>query len=249
MNTLFIGQNKITLQTVDSTNNYAAKLIKMSFVPDGTVIMAQNQTEGRGQRSSEWISESGMNLLCSYILQPKSLTTEEAFYLSAAAALGAREAIESISNCQTARIKWPNDLILNDKKVGGILIENSVIKGSIKYGIIGIGVNVNQNEFNFQHATSIRNVTNRIVDTDSILNLLSEKLEKWYLLLIGKKYTEILEAYNNQLWRSDIENKIKLNGNSIIGTSLRVTPDGNLSFNSNGTRHNASFSEARISYE
>ncbi len=75
MNTLFIGQNKITLQTIDSTNNYAAKLIKMQGddVPDGTVIMAQNQTEGRGQRSNVWHSEPHMNLLCSFILQPKTL--------------------------------------------------------------------------------------------------------------------------------------------------------------------------------
>ena len=249
MNTLFIGQNKITLQTVDSTNNYAAKLIKVSYVPDGTVIMAQNQTEGRGQRSNVWHSEPHMNLLCSFILQPKTLGTDKSFYMSAVSALAAKEAIEEVSPKSDVKIKWPNDIILNDKKVGGILIENSVVKGLIKFGIIGMGVNVNQNEFSFSHATSIRNETNKVMDSDFLLKIISKKLEKWYLILLREGYNEIITAYNKTLWRGDSENKIEMGGKSLIVSSLSVRKDGTISFAHNGSVKTASFSEAKISYE
>ena len=249
MTTLFIGQNKITLQTVDSTNNYAAKLIKMSYVPDGTVIMAQNQTEGRGQRSNIWQSEPHMNLLCSFILQPKILPTDKSFCISAVSALAAKEAIEDVSLKADIKIKWPNDIILNDKKVGGILIENSVIKGLIKFGIIGVGINVNQNEFTFPNVTSIRNETNKLMDSDFLLNILSEKLEKWYLLLLKGSYKSIMNSYNKNLWRRETENKIKMGERTLIVNSLKVNEDGTISFSHNGYVKTASFSEAKISYE
>ncbi|MFT4722324.1 MAG: BirA family biotin operon repressor/biotin-[acetyl-CoA-carboxylase] ligase [Flavobacteriales bacterium] len=249
MNTLFIGQNKITLQTIDSTNNYAAKLIKVSYVPDGTVIMAQNQTEGRGQRSNVWHSEPHMNLLCSFILQPKTLGTDKSFYMSAVSALAVKEAIDVVSPKADVKIKWPNDIILNDKKVGGILIENSVVKGLIKFGIIGMGVNVNQNEFSFSRATSIRNETNKVMDSDFLLKIISEKLEKWYLILLREGYNEIITAYNEALWRRDSENKIEMGGKSLIASSLSVREDGTISFSHNGSVQTACFSEAKISYE
>ena len=249
MNTLFIGQNKITLQTIDSTNNYAAKLIKVSYVPDGTVIMAQNQTEGRGQRSNVWHSEPHMNLLCSFILQPKTLGTDKSFYMSAMSALAAKEAIQEVSPQSDVKIKWPNDIILNDKKVGGILIENSVVKGLIKFGIIGIGVNVNQSEFSFSRATSIRNETNKVMDSDFLLKIISEKLEKWYLILLREGYHDIITAYNKTLWKRDLENKIDMEGKSLVVTSLSVREDGSISFSHKGSLKTASFSEAQISYE
>ncbi len=250
MSTLFVGQNKITLQSVDSTNNYAAKLIKMSFVPDGTVIMAQNQTEGKGQRENKWKSESGQNLLCSYILQPKSLSASWSFSISMLAALSVYDTLRNVSDNSDVAIKWPNDLMLNNKKVGGILIENSIVKGEIKYCIVGIGINSNQTEFEFPHASSIVNETNLLIDTDNLLDSLSTHLEKRYLQLINNDLTSITQTYNTRLWKLGKNIKSHYQNRSISGYIKKVTEDGKLMFETDeGELILADFSELKIVYE
>jgi BirA family biotin operon repressor/biotin-[acetyl-CoA-carboxylase] ligase len=130
---------------VDSTNNYAASLLKLSEVVEGTVVMAHHQTNGRGQRGNSWSSNPGQNLLCSLILRPNFLNPADQFGLNRMVSLALlnylkHEGIEAV-------IKWPNDILVNEQKIAGILIENVIRGNQLEYTIVGIGLNMNQQIF------------------------------------------------------------------------------------------------------
>ena len=133
----------IKLSTVDSTNNYTAKLITQTKIPFGTVIMADFQSKGKGQRNQSWVSEKYKNLLVSIFVNSSFLNTKSIFYLSKITALALREFIYDTLQMETL-IKWPNDIIIGDKKIAGILIENQWKNNYIKSSIIGLGININQ---------------------------------------------------------------------------------------------------------
>ena len=141
---LFIGKNVISLETIDSTNDYAKQLLSTQKPTDGTLIIAKAQTKGRGQLGNIWQTESGKNLTVSYILYPNFLSPDKQFYLNMAVALGIREFCESIC-AEHVQIKWPNDIYFEGRKLAGILCER--IHGDPRSIIIGIGVNVNAREF------------------------------------------------------------------------------------------------------
>lgn len=198
MSTLFIGQNKIELPTVDSTNNFAANLIKKTNVLDGTVILSEKQTNGRGQAGNSWLSAQGDNITCSYILKPNFLKIEEQFYLSMITSLAIVNVLSNLNI--TSRIKWPNDILIGSRKVCGILIENSLSGNIFSYSIIGIGLNVNQTSFETGlSATSIANVIGQIQVKDRVLRNLSAELERYYLRLKAGKKSEIKEEYLTSL--------------------------------------------------
>ena len=249
MSTLFVGQNKITLHSVDSTNNYAANLIKTSFVPEGTVIMAQNQNYGRGQRENKWISEPGKNLLCSYIFSPIDLNASSSFYLSMISALAAKETIEHFCSDSRVQVKWPNDIMLNDKKVGGILIENSIVKKDIKFSVIGIGLNINQTEFNYSNATSVCLVSRSVRDLDKVLNTLNEKLEKWYLQRLQKGMDKIVYEYNECLWKRFESISAQLHEGNRSVKIQEVKPDGDLIYLSGNQILQSRHGQIKLNYE
>ena len=118
-----IGSPFIELQSVDSTNNYARELIHAGMSQHGQAIFAHEQWAGKGQRGRHWVSEKGQNMALSILLQPKSLLINRQFELSAAIALAVHQAlVQYVPEYLT--IKWPNDLYWQDRKAGGILIEN-----------------------------------------------------------------------------------------------------------------------------
>lgn len=134
----------IQLSVVDSTNNYAANLIKATKVANGTAILTDIQSSGKGQRGNSWQSVSGESLTMSVIVYPE-LSGDQAYFLYIVSALAVRKTLEDLK--VDAQIKWPNDLVVDGEKIGGILIENQVAGQYIKSAIIGIGVNLNQADF------------------------------------------------------------------------------------------------------
>jgi BirA family biotin operon repressor/biotin-[acetyl-CoA-carboxylase] ligase len=143
MNTLFVGQQLIRLNSVDSTNNYALKMLRSGSVLEGTSIVCDFQTGGKGQRGNTWHSEEGMNLLFTVILHPVFLEAEEHFVLTKLSSLAIQKYLQD-KILAPVRIKWPNDIFVNDSKIAGILIE-TVLKGNkIGSAVIGIGININQ---------------------------------------------------------------------------------------------------------
>ncbi len=229
MATLFIGQNKVFLPETDSTNSYAITMLKNVNCIEGTVVYTNHQTKGKGQRGNSWMSDSSMNITLSVILKPVFLPSKKAFYLSKITALAIHDVLTDIlDNSQfDIKIKWPNDILVNNKKIAGVLIENSVTDDYFNWSVIGIGLNVNQTQFgDLTSATSLINITNKNLVVDEISEKLFVYLEKWYLKLKQNKITEINEAYLKYLL--GINNKMKFKHNNIVfnGVVIGVSEQG-----------------------
>ena len=226
--TLFVGKQSFELDEVASTNNYAAQLLQSSTVKEGAVISALYQTEGKGQRNNSWKSEKGLNLLLSYVFFPTFLPVKEQFMLSVCVADAIAAFIAEVSQIQ-AFVKWPNDIFVNDKKIAGILIENSLKGSQIVSAIVGIGVNVNQNDFeDLNYAISLQQLCKKQFDLNDLKNVLSNYLEASYLKLRAGKYLELLNAYNNKLYRKNEWHNFISNEVTSLFKILEVQSDGRL---------------------
>ncbi|MFZ4785233.1 MAG: biotin--[acetyl-CoA-carboxylase] ligase [Flavobacteriales bacterium] len=222
----------IELDSVDSTNNYAANLIKLSSTPDGTVITAQEQTQGRGQRGTQWMAKKGDNLLFSIIVFPQFISPDEMFLLSQITALAVHDTVEEI--CQTdVAIKWPNDIIVEDKKICGILIENNWSDFKVQSSIIGVGLNVNQNHFPYPKATSIKQLVNQYLPTSTVLKVLLLHFDKWYELLKSGKKTFVRQRYQSYLYRLNQPCEFIYDNEKIKATIINVETGGLLVLQNN----------------
>lgn len=228
MKTLFIGQSRIELDSIDSTNSYASELLQKSSPIEGTLIYTFNQQNGRGQRGNAWLSEANKNVALSYILHPTFLQADAQFMLNKIVSLSVTdlmtEIIEKHSKTSDISIKWPNDIYIEGKKVAGILIENTLSGNTIKNTVIGIGININQVSFPAAlNATSIKLVTNTNNDLTNCIERLNSFIEVRYLQLkagdkerINKEYLQRLYQLNQ--WESYTSNKLTFEG-LIIGIS------------------------------
>lgn len=145
MTPLFVGRTLIEHDHLDSTNSYALKVLRNQNMPEGTVIFTENQTEGRGQVQNQWVSESADSLTFSVVLYPHFLSASDQFQLNKAISLGVYDYLSE--HTDGVRIKWPNDLLIGGKKVGGILIENQLKGNALACSVVGIGLNLNQRRF------------------------------------------------------------------------------------------------------
>ncbi len=200
MESLFIGQNLIELNSVDSTNSYALELMKNSLPVEGSLIYAHTQTGGRGQRGKQWQSEPNSNLTFSIVLYP-NLTVAEQVYLTKVVSLGITDYLDSIKEFESrhpqgvsqtkslkARIKWPNDIYVGDKKIAGILIENNLKGEQVVSSVAGIGFNVNQMKFDgLDSAVSLRMLTGFDFGLSECLSGLCGRIEARYLQLKTNK--------------------------------------------------------------
>lgn len=223
----FSNQQYFRLDSVDSTNNYAANLLKLSALPDGTVISARNQTEGRGQRGTQWESNAGENLLMSLVCYPKTIGMSEQFYVSKCAALAVAEMCEDLCG-KKASVKWPNDIYIDDHKVSGILIELQWLENKLSSAIIGIGLNVNQKDFGNLRATSIGQLTGKQHDVESIMKMLVRYLEKYYIKLISRQFSTIDQEYRNRLYRLGVPASFIYGGEPMQATIVGVDAQGKL---------------------
>jgi len=188
MNTLFVGQNLLRFQRVPSTNDYTKELIRQSVMPEGTVVLANEQHSGRGQRGNGWHSDPGKNLTFSVVLTPRFIAPDEQFFLNKVVCLALVDLIGPyVGNTET--IKWPNDIFIGAKKVAGVLIENSISNKKSWQAVVGIGLNVNQLEFasNAPNAISLSGATGQFFDLDVLLRQFCELLEARYLRLQANK--------------------------------------------------------------
>lgn len=216
--------NLISFDSLPSTNEFLMELSKKD-ANSWTVIHAKNQTKGKGYAGNEWKVVDGENLTFSFLLKT-DYTFQQLIYFN-----------EWISNtiCLFLKqfhpknnVKWPNDIILNDKKVCGILIENHR-SNQIMHSIIGIGINVNQTDFNhLPKASSLKNITDTQYDIEAILTDLVELFQKEYHILEQKKFDLIHETYLNNLFKKDKISQFKLDGEEVDGIIRDVNEAGNL---------------------
>jgi len=204
METLFIGRNLLFLHEVESTNTYAMNLLRNVNAIEGTVVYTDNQTKGKGQRGAAWVSETAQNITASVILKPNFLSIDNTFYLSKISALAVYDVLAEIldDSQYDIKIKWPNDILVNQKKISGILIENNFTSASIQHSVIGIGLNVNQDNFNGfeREATSLKRLSNMLYSREELLEKLCINLEKWYLKLKEGKFELIDKCYHDHLY-------------------------------------------------
>ena len=180
--TLFIGSKLIYLPQCHSTNTTALQLLQQEALPEGTVIITDNQVAGRGQRGNSWEAVSGQNLTFSVVLRPRFLPIQDQFLLNISISLAISDFLTHLQVANIA-IKWPNDLFAGSKKLGGILIESSLKNAQFEWSVIGIGINVNQKQFSVLTATSIALETDTKYDRQQLLNKLLKALEVRYLQL------------------------------------------------------------------
>ena len=202
---MHLGTSLTHLTSVDSTNNYAAKLIKEGVVSSGAVIMADVQTAGKGQRGSIWDAKPGENLLLSVVLRHVNMSVNEQFVLNQLTALAIKDLLGKFGI--SSSVKWPNDVFVGEEKIAGILIESSISGSLIKDVIIGIGLNVNQTEFSGMRATSMLHQLKENFVVRAVLDELLIHLNYWWSKLVDNGKDEIHQAYLNQLlgfnqWRT-----------------------------------------------
>ncbi|MDR0834004.1 MAG: biotin--[acetyl-CoA-carboxylase] ligase [Candidatus Symbiothrix sp.] len=171
----------IHIQSTDSTNRQLKQLSDEQPLPEGTVLVACEQTSGRGQAGNTWEAEAGKNLTFSMLLYPTFLSPKQHFLLSEAVALALTEAL-STGVIAGLSIKWPNDIYVGERKIAGILIENDWQDNHIQRSIVGIGLNVNQEIFRSDapNPVSIKQITGQDTDLDALLNEISNHIYKVY---------------------------------------------------------------------
>lgn len=204
METLFIGQNAIYLTHVESTNSYAMELLKNVNLAEGSVIYTTNQTHGKGQRGNSWVAEPGLNLAASIVIKPGFLSIKKVHFLYIISALAVYDLMAQLLNSSQydIKIKWPNDILVNSKKIAGILNENVLHNNGISYSIIGIGININQSNFSeLQTATSLKTLTNDSYEPKVILEILCSHFENHYLKLKNEHYDLLLNAYYGHFYK------------------------------------------------
>jgi BirA family biotin operon repressor/biotin-[acetyl-CoA-carboxylase] ligase len=199
-NTLFIGKNLVFVPDCHSTNTLALQLSQQPTATDGTVVITDHQTAGKGQRGNVWEAEPGMNLTFSLILKPKFLAVNKQFYLNIVICLALRDYLKE-KTPDTIHIKWPNDILVHEKKISGVLIENQLHGNLIINTIAGIGLNINQRVFDAPRATSLAILTGRPFDLDVELGIILGFIESRYLQLRQDKYEMLMNSYLESLYK------------------------------------------------
>ncbi len=220
----------IELDEIDSTNAYALKLLSEARPPEGTVISCFKQSQGRGTDTNQWESEPGKNLTLSLILYPTFLPVSEQFSLNQAITLALQEMVSKIVASINVTIKWPNDIYIGNKKVAGVLIQNSVMGSTFDFAVIGIGLNVNQREFlsDAPNPVSLSLITGNTYELSTIRDLLIESLNKYYQLLREGKKSDINKYYLEHLFRVGQWHNYLLKGIEVNARITGITNFGQL---------------------
>lgn len=246
-NTLFMGKQIVSLPSCHSTNDLMAQMSAKKQLYEGAIIITKHQTKGKGQRGNQWTSPEGQNLTFSVYLKPSFLKPSQQFELNRMVSLALLDVIKTLGNESKVFVKWPNDLILNKKKVAGILIENSIHQAGITESIIGIGLNVNQVENLLPTATSLAQQFEQQFDLDKILLEIAQRLEHYYLILRGGDFRFIHELYESKLYLKDKVAYYEDRTGKFNGIIRKVYPDGVLEIeDENGIFKKYQFKEVRL---
>jgi len=223
-----IGKPIIMLDEVDSTNNYAKGLFGYKESEEGAVVLARAQTSGRGQQANSWESEPNKNLTFSIIFRPVFLEPARQFILSEVVSLGISDFVSA--EVGGAKIKWPNDIYAGNKKICGILIENSIAGNQLSVSVAGIGLNINQEKFisNAPNPVSLKQITGKEYNLMDCLERATGFISEWYDLLKAGQIKIIGETYHNRLYRMGEWAKYSDSAGIFTGRILRTDEFGRL---------------------
>ena len=222
--------NIIKLNAIESTNLYLKKLAVEKDTESYTVVTANYQSEGRGQMGANWHSEIGKNLTFSILIKFNAFEIERQFYLSMAVSLGLLAAIQTQISTPLF-VKWPNDILADKEKLAGILIENIVSGNAIKQTVIGIGLNVNQEQFpsTIGKVTSLKKITGKTFDTEPLLESIVISIQNFVDYIERKEFKKLKSLYLKSLYK--FENPAMFEddkGLIFLGKIVDVCEDGKL---------------------
>ena len=227
--TLFLGKNSIYLPSCHSTNDIAAEIIQTKRVFDGTIVITSDQTAGRGQRGNTWEAMPNQNITVSMILKLDFLNIAQQFRLNMAVSLGIYEFLCKYLS-EGLAIKWPNDIYVGNRKMGGVLIENTLSGSRIAYSVIGIGLNINQLSFSNDKAISLRLASQKLEDfeIENLIERLCECIEKYYLQLKNGHAEVQKKKYLERIFRFRELHQYEQNGERFLGKIIDVAETGHL---------------------
>ena len=219
----------IKLNAIDSTNAYLKDMVSAVLPKDFTVVIADNQTGGRGQMGTVWQTETGKNLTASVFKLIPKLKVEDQFYISMAVSVAIYKSLETFKIPQLS-VKWPNDILSADKKLCGTLIENVIKSNKFEGSIIGFGLNINQKYFeNLPKASSMSLITGQLFDINEVFLEILKQLKIQLNLLTTEKFAEIKNQYETSLFRKDKPSTFQLPDHSLFTGIIRgVTASGKL---------------------
>jgi len=223
-----IGNKIKYLELVDSTNNYLKSLNADKKISEGYLICTKEQFAGRGQRENFWESQIDKNLLFSFIISPIFLKIEEQFILSKSVSIAIANFISQ--HTTNVRIKWPNDIYVGNRKIAGVLIENSVKGSEISSSVIGIGININQEHFNkcSTNPVSLKILSGKTYNIKDLLHSLIDELNIWYNKLLCGEINMINEFYIESLFRYKQTHNYIVDGEKIKAKIVGIDSVGKL---------------------
>jgi BirA family biotin operon repressor/biotin-[acetyl-CoA-carboxylase] ligase len=231
---MIIGSKILFYENLPSTNNKAVQLLRYNDLPEGAIIFTNYQSAGRGQPGNKWESEDGKNLLISVVLFPTMINPPRQFLISMTISLGICDFLKRyIPDC---KIKWPNDIYVNNDKIAGILIENTILEDRIENTVAGVGININQDEFlsGAPNPVSLRLLTGLNFDVSNCLNQLASDLDRRYKQLISEKFAVITQEYVFQLFRFNEWSNYRDKSGIFTGRIISVADYGRLQIERQG---------------
>jgi len=220
----------VKLNAIDSTNSYLKNLVRQTNIENGTVVIAEFQTEGRGQNDNKWISDKGKNLTFSVLVKFEGLRVEEQFYLNYVVSIALYNVLKNYIP-EKLTVKWPNDIMSGNQKVCGILIESTINKSNVKNAIIGVGLNVNQDVFpdNVVKATSLKRILNTFIDKDELLEKILIEIQYQLISIKKQEFKKIKKEYEAILYKMEVPSMfVDSNESQFLGKIIGTSSIGNL---------------------
>jgi BirA family biotin operon repressor/biotin-[acetyl-CoA-carboxylase] ligase len=219
----------IKLNAIDSTNDFLKDLTRNQLVDNFTTVVAQKQTKGKGQMGAAWESEGGKNLIMSILVKDVLQNVDEIFHLNVAIALSVLQVLQDFK-VPNLSVKWPNDIMSDHKKIGGILIENSFKSDTKIESIVGIGLNVNQKQFeNLPKASSMAVITSTEFDLDMLLNKIIFQIKKNCSWILSNQSDKLWKEYHKHLFKINVPMAFEdANQNKFMGIIQGVSSEGRL---------------------
>lgn len=221
-------------ETATSTNVILKDMAK-NGAPEGTIVIAEEQTAGKGRLGRQWLSKKYENLMFSVLLRPRGvLKPESAFVLTMIMALGVRKGILKITGLDPS-IKWPNDIYFHEKKLAGILTEFSVKEKRLEYVVVGIGLNVNQEPLEsdavkglLKPATSIKKEAGKTISRNLLIVEILKGLERYYLSVLSGNMDDVYKEWNDCSMLMGREVEIAMPKGNARGRAVRIDRTGAL---------------------
>lgn len=238
----------IRREEVESTNLYLKQLVRNEHLEEGSMVIADFQSVGRGQMGNSWFSSKGKNLLFSLLIYPEDIPANEQFIISRIASLAVKNTLDRFTD--DIRIKWPNDIYWKEQKIAGILIENDIDGKNITNSVIGVGININEQSFppDLPNPVSLRQITGSIQDRDYILDIFQQEffqlyrdLQKGEVKAIEDEYMLDLYRINGYYWYEDKDGR-------FMAKIEDVLPSGHLVLKAMDTEEERKYAFKEVSF-